>query len=71
MLQRAAARARMKDGPLGGYSLRAGCVIQATMNGVREFLIQRQTGHKTVSILRRYIRAEEIFRDKAAAGLGI
>lgn len=71
MLKRAAARARMKTGPLGGHSLRAGCVTQAAMNGVREFVIQRQTGHKTVSMLRRYIRSGEIFRENAAAGLGI
>jgi hypothetical protein len=45
--------------------------IQAAMNGVREFVIQRQTGHKTVSMLQRYIRSGEIFRENAAAGLGI
>ena len=56
---------------LGGHSLRAGCVTQAAMNGVREFVIMRQTGHKTVATLRRYIRSGEIFRENAAAGLGI
>lgn len=71
LLKRAAARARMKTAVLGGHSLRAGCVTQAAMNGVREFVIQRQTGHKTVSMLRRYIRLGEIFRENAAAGLGI
>jgi len=50
---------------------RAGCVTQAAMNGVREFVIMRQTGHKTVATLRRYIRSGEIFRENAAAGLGI
>ena len=40
------------------------------MNGVREF-IMRQTGHKTVATLRRHIRSGEIFRENAAAGLGI
>ncbi|HEU5457644.1 MAG TPA: site-specific integrase [Terracidiphilus sp.] len=48
LLKRVAARARMKTGPLGGHSLRAGCVTQAAMNGVQEAVIQRQTGHKTV-----------------------
>jgi hypothetical protein len=51
--------------------LRAGCVTQAAMNGVREFIIMKQTGHKTVATLRRYIRSGEIFRENAAAGLGI
>jgi predicted ATP-grasp superfamily ATP-dependent carboligase len=48
---------------LGGNSLRAGCVTQAAMKGVREFVIMRQTGHKTVTTLRRYIRSGEIFRE--------
>jgi len=71
LLKRAAARAGMNVDPLGGHSLRAGCVTQAAMNGVREFVIMRQTGHKTVTTLRRYIRSGEIFRENAAAGLGI
>lgn len=71
LLKRAAARARMKTASHGGHSLRAGCVTLAAMNGVWEFVIQRQTGHKTVAMLRRYIRLGEIFRENAAAGLGI
>ena len=35
------------------------------------FGIMRQTGHKTIATLRRYIRSGEIFRGNAAAGLGI
>jgi integrase len=71
LLKRAAVRAGMNVDPLGGHSLRAGCVTQAAMNGVREFIIMKQTGHKTVAALRRYIRSGEIFRENAAAGLGI
>ena len=71
LLKRAAARAGLKVDELGGHSLRAGCVTQAAMNGVREFVIMRQTGHKTIATLRRYIRSGEIFRENAAAGLGI
>jgi hypothetical protein len=41
------------------------------MNGVREFVIMRQTGHKTEATLRRYIRSGEIFRENVAAGLRI
>ena len=71
LLKRAAGRAGLKVEALGGHSLRAGCVTQAAMNGVREFIIMRQTGHKTIATLRRYIRSGEIFRENAAAGLGI
>ena len=44
LLKRAAARAGMNVDTLGGHSLRAGCVTQAAMNGVREFVIMKQTG---------------------------
>jgi integrase len=71
LLKRAAGRAGLKVEELGGHSLRAGCVTQAAMNGVREFVIMRQTGHKTIATLRRHIRSGEIFRENAAAGLGI
>jgi hypothetical protein len=71
LLKRAAGRAGMNVDLLGGHSLRAGCVTQAALNGVREFVIMRQTGRKTVATLRRYIRSGEIFRENAAAGLGI
>jgi integrase len=71
LLKRAAGRAGLKVEELGGHSLRAGCATQAAMNGVREFVIMKQTGHKTIATLRRYIRSGEIFRENAAAGLGI
>ena len=71
LLKRAAARTGMQVGAIGGHSLRAGCVTQAAMNGVREFVIMGQTGHKTEATLRRYIRTSDIFRENAAAGLGI
>ena len=71
LLKRAAKRAGLMVDELSGHSLRAGCVTQAAMNGVREFIILRQTGHKTVATLRRYIRSGDIFRENAAAGLGI
>jgi hypothetical protein len=45
-------------------------VTQAAMNSVREF-IMKQTGQKRVAALRRYIRSGGIFRENAAAGLGI
>jgi integrase len=71
LLKRAAVRAGMKVERLGGHSLRAGHVTQAARNGVAERVIMQQTGHKTVATLRRYIRKGEIFRENAAAGLGI
>lgn len=71
ILKRAAARAGLKTKALAGHSLRAGHVTQAAMNGVSEFVIMKQTGHRSVTSLRRYIRLGEIFCQNAAAGLGI
>jgi integrase len=71
ILKVAASRAGLKPEPLGGHSLRAGCVTQAAMNGVSERDIMRQTGHKSAEMLARYIRIGEIFTRNAAAGLGI
>jgi len=71
ILKRAASRASLKPEPLGGHSLRAGCVTQAAMKGVSERDIMRQTGHKSAEMLARYIRIGEIFTRNAAAGLGI
>jgi integrase len=71
LIKRASARSGLTIDQISGHSLRAGCVTQAAMNGVPEHIIMKQTGHKTVATLRRYIRDGEIFRDNAAAGLGI
>jgi integrase len=71
ILKRAASRAGLKPEPLGGHSLRAGCVTQAAINGVSERDIMRQTGHKSAEMLARYIRIGEMFTRNAAAGLGI
>jgi len=71
LLKRAASRLGLKIEEFGGRSLRAGCVTKAAMNGVRKFVIMRQTGDKTIATLRRYIRPIEIFCENAAAGLGI
>jgi site-specific recombinase XerD len=71
ILKRAAHRARMKTEPLGGHSLRAGCVTQAAMNGANERDIMRQTGHKSAETLAKYIRIGRMFTSNAAASLGI
>jgi hypothetical protein len=41
------------------------------MNGAREFDIMRQTGHRSLETLRKYIRGRGLFRDNAATKLGL
>lgn len=54
-----------------GHSLRAGFATQAAMNGVQERTIAKQTGHKSMEVLRRYIREGELFRDNASTEVGL
>jgi integrase len=71
IVKRALLRAGLSVEKFAAHSLRAGHVTQASMNGISEFVIMRQTGHKSTETLRKYIRLGEIFRINAAAGLGL
>jgi integrase len=54
-----------------GHSLRAGLVTQAAMAGASERSIQEQSGHRSLVVLRRYIRDGSLFRENAAAKVGL
>ncbi len=41
------------------------------MNGASELAIMKQTGHRSLSTVRRYIRDGALFRDNAATKLGL
>ena len=71
VVKRALAAAGRDAGEFAGHSLRAGLATQAAMNGVSERAIQDQTGHKSLPVLRRYIRDGSLFRENAAANLGL
>ena len=54
-----------------GQSLRAGLATSAAAGGVSEGAMN-QTGHRSLTIVRRYIRDGELFRDdNAARGAGL
>lgn len=55
----------------GGHSLRAGLATQAAKAGKAERAIMRQTRHRSVAMVRRYIRDADLFSDNAAAGIGL
>jgi integrase len=55
----------------GAHSLRAGLITQATIGGATEQSIQEQTGHKSVAVLRRYVREASLFRNNAAKKTGL
>lgn len=54
-----------------GHSLRAGLATSAAAAGKSERAIMNQTGHRSVTTVRRYIREGNVFRDNAADGIGL
>ena len=71
IVQRAAQRLGLDWRQFGGHSLRAGLVTAAAQAGVPERVIMQQTGHTDVRMLRRYIRDSSLFRENAAAMVGL
>jgi len=71
IVKRAARAAGLDPQLYAGHSLRAGFCTQAYMNGAREFDIMRQTGHRSLETLRKYVRGRGLFRDNAAKRLGL
>jgi site-specific recombinase XerD len=71
LIQRAAAVAGLDPAHYAGHSLRAGFATQAFLNGAAEVAIMRQTRHKSLDTLRKYIRDRSLFRDNPAAKLGL
>ncbi len=53
------------------HSLRAGLATSAAAAGKSERAIMNQTGHRSVTTVRRYIRDGNLFRENAAGGLGL
>jgi hypothetical protein len=43
----------------------------AAKAGKSERSIMKQTGHRSVTVVRRYIRDAELFEDNTAAGIGL
>jgi integrase len=71
VVKRLAAAAGLDQSQYAGHSLRAGLVTSAALNSVPEYIIQRQTRHKSAEMLRRYIRDASLFRDNASGRVGL
>lgn len=71
IVKRAAEAAGLDPKLYAGHSLRAGLCTQAYVNGARELDIMRQTGHRSLDTVRKYIRGRGLFRDNPAAKLGL
>jgi integrase len=71
VVKRTLAAAGKSNRLYSGHSLRAGLITQAAMNGVSERSIADQSGHKSLIVLRRYIRDGSLFRENAAGKVGL
>jgi site-specific recombinase XerD len=63
VVKRAATTVGLDATKLAGHSLRAGYATSAAQAGKPIFAIQQQTGHKSVAMVSRYVRAVDLFKD--------
>jgi site-specific recombinase XerD len=70
IVQRAVLRAGLDPRPYSAHSLRSGLATSAAEAGVSERAIMAQTGHRSLTVARGYIRSGSLFRENAAAQVG-
>jgi site-specific recombinase XerD len=71
IVKRCASDAGLDPEHYAGHSLRSGLATAAAMADVSERSIMAQTGHKSLPVVRRYIRDGSLFRRNAAAAVGL
>ena len=71
VVKRAARLVGLDPARFGGHSLRAGLATAAAQAGASERSIMAQTGHKSLPMVRRYIRSGSLFKENAASTLGL
>jgi site-specific recombinase XerD len=71
VVKKLAERAGLDPAQYGGHSLRAGHATSAAIAGASERSIMNQTGHRSVHMVRRYIRDGSLFRENSAGKLGL
>jgi site-specific recombinase XerD len=71
IVKKLAKRAGLDPAKYAGHSLRAGHATSAAIAGASERSIMNQTGHRSVQMVRRYIRDGSLFRENSAGKLGL
>ena len=71
IVKKLADRAGLDSVKYAGHSLRAGHATSAVIAGASERSIMNQTGHRSVQMVRRYIRDGSLFRENSAGKLGL
>jgi len=71
VIKKLAQRAGLDAANFAGHSLRAGHATSAAIAGASERSIMKQTGHRSVQMVRRYIRDGSLFRENSAGKLAL
>jgi site-specific recombinase XerD len=71
IVKKLAERAGLDAVKYAGHSLRAGHATSAAIAGASERSIMQQTGHRSVQMVRRYIRDGSLFRENSGGKLGL
>jgi integrase len=71
VVKKLALRAGLDAAKYAGHSLRAGHATTAAIGGASERSIMNQPGHRSVQMVRRYIREGNLFRENSAGKLGL
>ena len=71
VVKRTAAAAGLDPRSFSGHSLRAGLITAAAEAGVAERDIMRHSRHRSVPVMRRYIRGATLFQANVAAAVGL
>ena len=70
-MKRAAEAAGKDPVEFARHSLRSGLAAAAAIGGASERAIMNQPGHRSTAMVRRYIRDGSLFREDAAARMGL
>lgn len=71
VVKRTAEKVGLDPTRYAGHSLRSGHATAAAKAGVSERVIMNQTGHRSVNMVRKYIRNASVFHENSAARLGL
>jgi site-specific recombinase XerD len=71
VVKKLATRVSLDASRYAGHSLRSGHATSAAIAGASERSIMNQTGHRSVQMVRRYIRDGSLFRENSAGKLGL
>jgi hypothetical protein len=71
VVKRTFAAAGFDPAQYAAHSLRAGLITSAAEADVHERDLMRHSRHKSIPVMRRYIRGATLFRDNAAGAVGL